>query len=91
VLGSVSKFKLQDRVLVKKENPTGTRRTPDYVRGKIGTILTIHGVIPGYEIYHGDFRGPVYSVMFNCEDLFVAPATNQKVVVDVHEYWLQKV
>ena len=88
----MDRFKPDDRVTVKKENPSGTRRTPVYVRGKTGTVLTSHGVVNDYESDHKDFRGPVYSVIFACEDLFgrhIANA-NAKVVVDIHEYWLEK-
>ncbi|MHB8544966.1 MAG: SH3-like domain-containing protein [Leptospirales bacterium] len=85
-------FKPDDRVRVKTENPSGTRRTPVYVRGKTGTVLTSHGIIKDYESDHRDFRGPVYSVIFACEDLFgrCTDDANAKVVVDIHEYWLKK-
>jgi nitrile hydratase subunit beta len=88
----LERFKPDDKVRVKKENPSGTKRTPAYVRGKIGTVLISHGVVKDYESDHKDFRGPMYSVIFACEDLFgdCASDANAKVVVDIHDYWLEK-
>lgn len=74
---------------MKSENPAGTKRTPDYVRGKTGVVLVAHGVIQDYEHDHADFRGPAYSVIFSCKDLF-GEESGSAIVVDIHENWLER-
>ncbi len=85
----MSKFRVQDRVLVMKESPCATRRTPHYVRGKTGTIIEVHGKVQGHEHDHPDDWGPLYSVIFETIELFGYPS-NEKIVLDLHESWLEE-
>ncbi|MGI0090672.1 MAG: SH3-like domain-containing protein [Nitrososphaerales archaeon] len=86
----MERFKVHDRVRVKRENPSGTKRVPGYIRGKVGTVLVSHGIIQGYEHDHEDFRGPTYSLIFGYKDLFGGGSHDDKIVVDVNEYWLDE-
>lgn len=76
-------FEANQRVRVKKENASPNRRVPDYVRGRTGVIVKVHGAVPNYEHDHPDNWGPLYSVLFDG----ISP--NEKIVVDLHEPWLE--
>ena len=85
---STGSFKVGDRVVVKRENPSGNPRTPKYIRGKKGTVADVHGVISNL----GDHRGlypPLYSVVFDVKDVF-GGASPDKLRVDLHEDWLER-
>jgi nitrile hydratase len=89
-------FAKGDRVRVAGLHPPGHRRTPFYVRGKIGVV----------ERYCGEFRNPeelaygfdgepkrkLYQVRFRQQDVW--PTYNggneDTVDVDIYEHWLSK-
>jgi nitrile hydratase subunit beta len=78
------------RVRVKAQNPEGTHRTPEYIKGKIGMIEGVHGVVSGYEIDHREDWGPLYTVVFDTREI-ANISGKDKILVDVHEDWLETV
>ncbi|MFQ5998873.1 MAG: SH3-like domain-containing protein [Candidatus Bathyarchaeia archaeon] len=81
------RFKEGDKVKVKPENPNGNPRTPKYVRGKNGVIVSVHGVISNpYE--HRNPYPPLYTVIF---DIKVEGRPSDKLLVDIHEEWLERI
>ena len=85
----MNKFIVNQRVSIKRENPGPNRRVPQYARGKKGIILVVHGVLSNSTHDHADDWGPVYSVVLNQDssDRF----QENKIIVDVHEPWLEAV
>jgi hypothetical protein len=82
-------FKLGDRVVVKRENPSGNPRTPKYVRGKTGVVVEVHGVISNLRDHRGLYP-PLYTVAFDVKEVF-GGASPDKLRVDLHEDWLEPV
>ncbi len=76
------------RVRIKKDNPGGTHRTPYYIMGKHGLILSSHGLLTGYEFDHREDWGPLYTVEFDMEEIAGIKSID-KILVDVHEDWLE--
>lgn len=83
----MSKFVINQKVRVKTENPGPNKRIPDYVRGKLGVIIAVHGTVPNYSHDHSEDWGPLYSVLFGT---LQAPDSHsrEKVIADIHEPWL---
>ena len=83
----MGRFVASQRVRVKTENPGPNRRVPDYVRGRLGVVFTVHGAVEDYSHDHSEDWGPLYSVLFGSTG---APdgQSNEKVIVDIHESWL---
>jgi len=82
------KFKAGDTVRVRPEHPGGNPRTPEYVRGKTGVVVTVHGVIDNPVDHRGCYP-PLYTVMFDVKDVFGRPS-DEKLCVDIHEEWLEQ-
>ncbi len=77
---------------VKVENPTSpNKRTPTYVRGKVGTVTTCYGEVieRDFDRDHRVSWGPLYTVVFDFSKLGEKAPT--KIFVDLHEGWLEKV
>ena len=87
VEASPSRFRVGDRVVVKRENPSGNPRTPHYVRGKTGVVTAVHGVINN-PVDHRALYPPLYTVVFTLKEMFGREA-NESLWVDVHEEWLE--
>jgi len=81
------RFRVGNRVKVKRENPQGNPRTPAYVRGKEGVITAVHGVIDNPRDHRGLYP-PLYTVAFLVQDLF-GGTSSDKLWVDIHEEWLE--
>lgn len=82
------RFKVGDRVLVKREAPGGNPRTPRYVRGKRGRVIKIHGVMENPLDHRGRYP-PLYTITFAVKDVFESSADGT-LYVDVHEDWLEE-
>ena len=84
----MGRFVIDQRVRVKIENPGPNRRVPDYARGKLGVIVSVHGTVPNCSHDHLEDWGPLYSVLFEP----VPPRSNskEKIIVDIHEPWLSE-
>lgn len=81
---------MDQRVRVKLNNRGGTRRTPYYVRGKIGRIVKSHGTITGHGHDHAEDWGPLYTLLFDSGDVF-GSSENEKIFVDLHDNWLESI
>jgi hypothetical protein len=93
-MSAVSRFKPGDTVKVARVNPPGHRRTPFYVRGKVGVIERFCGehLNPeelGYG-WTGEPKKALYRVRF--AQTHVWPdydgAPHDTVDVDIYEHWL---
>lgn len=86
-----------DRVRIAAMNPPGHRRTPFYIRGKIGVIERACGEFANPEELGHGFNGMpkkrLYRVRFKQTDLWTnyTGAPTDTVDVDVYEHWLQPV
>ena len=91
------RFKVGDRVRVMSEVPSGTNRTPFFIRGRKGVIAFSHGLAgnPRALSYGGTGEPnlPLYGVSFHMAHLYDEdPAfVGDRVVVDVWEDWLAPV
>ncbi len=80
------RFHVCDRVRVKRANPAGNPRTPAYVRGKEGVVITQHGSIVN-PLDHRGVYPPLCSVLFSVREVF-GGASQDTLSVDLHEDWL---
>jgi hypothetical protein len=91
-----ARFAPGDTVRVRDVEQEGHVRTPDYTKGKHGTISEILGAFPNPELlaYGGDGlpEMPLYKVAFRQADLWKggyggSPA--DVLFVDIYEHWLE--
>jgi hypothetical protein len=80
-------FSIGQKVRIKTESQGPNRRVPGYARGRTGIIVEAHGVVPDYQRDHRDDWGPLYSVHL---DPTSVERSNVRVVLDVHESWLEE-
>ena len=89
-----SDFKQGDPVRVIDSHPPGHRRTPYYIRGKVGEIERICGEFPNPEELAYGFDGlpkrTLYRVRFRQKDVWLdySGPTEDTVDVDIYEHWL---
>jgi nitrile hydratase beta subunit len=86
------RFQSGQRVRARNINPLGHTRVPRYVRGKVGTIDSFHGVFV-FPDTNAHFKGenpqPLYSVRFAAQELWGEDAVTQdSVYVDLWEEYL---
>lgn len=81
------RFKVGDRVRVRQESAGGNPRTPAYVRGKVGTVVALHGQIEN-PLDHRGVYPPLYTLEFEVRDLF-GGSGRDRVTADIHEEWLE--
>jgi nitrile hydratase subunit beta len=86
VPAATHRFRVRDRVQVKRANPAGNPRTPAYVRGKEGIVIALHGSIVNPLDHHGVYP-PLYSVLFSVREIF-GGESQDTLSVDLHEDWL---
>ena len=90
-------FSHGDRVRVRTEDPSGHHRTPGYVKGKTGRVVTLCGDFPDPEsrAYGGSGlpRRSLYRVEFDQEQVWgpYRGPSQDKVHVDIYEHWLEPV
>ena len=83
-----------DRVKVAAIHPPGHRRTPYYVRGRIGTVERVCGLFLNPEElgygFNGEPRRQLYRVRFFQSDIWddYSGGTEDCVDVDIYEHWL---
>lgn len=84
-----------DRIVVRNDVPIGHCRTPHYLRGRKGEIVSVLGDYPNPEklAYYekGELR-TLYEVKFKAADLWAGydgPA-NDSIVADIYDHWLEK-
>jgi nitrile hydratase subunit beta len=78
------RFQVGDRVRVLDDVPGGNPRTPEYLRGRTGTVVAYHGVVVN-PLDHQQPYPPLYSVVFTLTD---AQGAEDEVLGDIHEEWL---
>ena len=91
------RFKVGDRVRVKASFPPGHRRTPYYIRGKIGEIERVCGAFPNPEElaygFDGEPRKVLYRVRFVQRHVwpdYRGPARDI-IEMEIYEHWLEPV
>ena len=82
-----ARFPVGAPVRVLQTNPEGNPRTPHYVRGRTGSVVTVHGVIDN-PLDHRKPYPSLYTVVFDLESLSGRPSPDQ-VCVELHEDWLE--
>lgn len=88
-------FRPGDKVRVVRTHPPGHRRTPYYVRGKIGEIERVCGAFPNPEELAYGFDGlprkMLYRVRFRQAEVWpdYAGSDGDTVDVDIYEHWLR--
>ena len=87
------RFQPGQLVRARNMNPIGHTRLPRYVRAKLGTIDSIHGVFV-FPDTNAHFKGekpqPLYSVRFTARELWNEPAsTHDFVYVDLWDDYLE--
>ncbi len=91
-----ARFSPGDRVRVARVNPPGHRRTPFYVRGKIGVIERCCGAHLNPEElgygFSGEPRRHLYRVRFEQREVWPAyrGGSDDTIDVDIYEHWLTK-
>ena len=91
------RFAVGDKVLVKRRFPPGHRRTPLYIRGKIGTIERICGAFPNPEElaygFDGEPKRVLYRVRFAQKDVWPGYAGPERDIIEmeIYEHWLESV
>jgi nitrile hydratase len=89
-----ARFAVGDAVIALQINPSGHTRLPRYVRGRIGTVVSLHGVHVYPDTHaRGDGEQPahLYTVRFDAEQLWGADTTASSVFVDCWEPYLGSV
>jgi hypothetical protein len=91
------RFKVGDRVVVKRAFPPGHRRTPYYIRGKEGVIERICGAYPNPEElaygFDGEPRKVLYRVSFPQRQVWsnYRGAAHDLIEMEIYEHWLDEV
>jgi len=90
----IHRFKVGDRVMIKRAFPPGHRRTPHYIRGKVGVIERICGAFPNPEElaygFDGDPAKVLYRVRFQQTHVwpdYRGPARDV-IEMEIFEHWL---
>ena len=86
-----ARFAPGDAVRARMLNPTGHTRLPRYVRGRVGTVVSVHGahVYPDTHARDGDPCPQwLYTVRFDARELWGADTTASCVHVDAWEPYL---
>lgn len=85
-----------DRVRVRRAFPPGHFRTPAYVRGRTGVIVTVIGTFPDpEELAYGRDGMPgrtLYRVRFNQTDLWTdyTGSRADTLDIDLYDHWLDQ-
>jgi nitrile hydratase len=91
------KYSVGDRVRVKRRFPPGHRRTPSYIRGKVGEIERICGAFPNPEElaygFDGEPKRVLYRVRFLQKEVWPAyeGADRDIIEMEIYEHWLEPV
>lgn len=89
------KFSVGDRVKVKRRFPPGHRRTPSYIRGKVGEIERICGAFPNPEElaygFDGEPKRVLYRVRFSQKAVWPDYKGPDRDIIEmeIYEHWLE--
>jgi len=88
------RFNVGERVRVKAVHPPGHRRTPSYVRGKLGAIERVCGTFPNPEElaygFDGEPKHVLYRVRFKQTEVwndYSGPGCDW-IELEIYEHWL---
>ncbi len=93
-IGITPKFQPGDNVRIDNRQVLGHCRAPLFIRGRTGTVVTIHGTFhdPERLAYHQPGLPPqnLYKIRFKQTDLWLdyAGEPSDELEVDVYENWL---
>lgn len=89
------RFEVGDRVRIRRSFPPGHRRTPWYIRGKVGVIERICGAFPNPEElaygFDGEPKKVLYRVRFEQRHVwpdYRGPARDL-IEMEIFEHWLE--
>ena len=91
-VATCAQFKVGDTVRTRKINPLGHTRLPRYCRGRIGTVIMMHGahVFPDtHAAGFGEQPQWLYTVRFEGQELWGQDTTAAAVCVDCWEPYLE--
>ena len=89
------RFRVGERVRVAARSHDGHHRTPDYVKGKAGTVERVHASFtnPETRAYGADGlpEQPLYLVGFPQKEVWsgYVGVSSDRLSVDVFEHWLE--
>ena len=89
------RFQVGERVRVKAADPPGHRRTPAYIRGKVGAIERVCGMFPNPEElaygFDGEPKHVLYRVRFSQTEVWAQyeGKAGDCIELEVYEHWLQ--
>jgi nitrile hydratase beta subunit-like protein len=86
-------FRSGQQVRVSARPHDGHHRTPEYIKGKVGTVERVHGEFTNPETRaYGDDGLPkrrLYLVGFEQPDVWPGYDRSDRILVDVYEHWLE--
>jgi hypothetical protein len=91
-----ARFQPGDRVRVRVDDPPWHIRTPAYIQGKTGRIVSVHGAFrnPESRAYGGDGlpKPFLYLVGFELSEVWGHDATRpqDRLFIDLYEHWLER-
>ena len=91
------RFNVGDRVRVKKSFPPGHRRTPAYIKGKVGEIERVCGAFPNPEElaygFDGEPKKVLYRVRFAQKEVWAQyrGPEHDLIEMEIFEHWLEPV
>jgi hypothetical protein len=82
------------RVRVSPRAHSGHHRTPGYIKGKVGTVVRLHGAFtnPETRAYGADGlpEQPLYLIGFDQRDVWAQYHGRDRIYVDIFEQWLEE-
>ena len=83
-----------DAVIVRNDTPDGHCRTPFYLRGRKGEVVSIHGTFPDPEqiaYYQKGEPRVLYEVKFSPTEIWSAYSGSPKdtILADIYDHWLE--
>jgi nitrile hydratase len=88
------RFGVDDRIRVRQFHPRGHTRCPRYVRGKVGVVTQVDGVVPlpDAEVRRAANPGePVYSVRFAAGELWGDGQEGASVTISLWDSYLEEI
>jgi hypothetical protein len=85
-----------DKVRVREDFPPGHIRTPIYLRGKTGEVVSYFGMVGNPEVLAYNLKGPpkeLYKISFHAIELWpnYRGPSHDLVEADIYEHWLEKI
>lgn len=81
----LGRFREGDKVRVLTEVDGGNPRTPNYLRGRTGTVVKLHGIVENPLDHHHPYP-PLYTIVFELSDV---EGGGDEIIADLHDEWLE--